>query len=730
MKKKIILIATLCWITSTILIAQTNSKQITLEDIWTKGTFTPKTLTDVIPSAKGDFYYMFEDGVNINKYDFKTGKMLETVLRVPELLLEGSNKPIELDDFSFSKDENKLLISAYKQAVYRYSKLSKYYVWDFKTKKLTLLANGEKCREAILSPDASKLAYSKENNMFVEDLNTHVSTQITTDGKLNNIINGFGDWVYEEEFDLLHGISWSPDGKYIAYYRFDESKVKEFSIAKYDSTSYPEEYTYKYPKAGEENSIVDVFVYDVAANKKIKVDVGNITDQYIPKMMWTAQPNFLCVYRMNRLQNKLELLLANASNGSTKIIYTEENNCYVDLNEYLQFTADAKGFFICSEKEGYNHIYHYNINGKLIRKVTSGNWNVTEISSIDERSGKIYFISTEISPLNRDIYSVQYDGTKKSRLFNNNGQHGVTFSSSYNYCIHTFSNANTPKQFELLNLSNNKLVKSLEDNNKLVATIKDYHFSNKEFFVFSTEKNFELNGYMIKPHDFDSTKKYPVLMYVYGGPGSQTVLNRWETSDFAWFQMLAQKGYIVVSVDNRGTGYRSEEFKKSTYQQLGKFETIDQIEAAKYLGQLSYIDKNRIGMFGWSYGGYMTALCMTKGADYFKAGIAVAPVSNWRYYDDIYTERFMRTPQENPKGYDENSPVSQVSKLKGEFLLIHGSADDNVHLQNSMELAKALILVNKQFDMFIYPNRNHNIRGGLTRINLYKKMTNFILNKL
>ncbi|MEI8202514.1 MAG: S9 family peptidase [Bacteroidota bacterium] len=729
MKKIIICLIAFCWVSTQLITAQSPQKNITLEDIWKNGTFYPKTLTEVIPSSKGDYYFTFEDGIMINKNDFKTGKMLETIVRMSELIPEGDTKAIAIDDFWFSKDESKLLISTENQSIYRHSKISKYYVCDLKTKKLSLIAKGERCRDAMLSPDATKVTYEKDNNMYVEDLGTHLATQITTDGKWNYIINGSADWVYEEEFDLLHAFSWSPDGKYIAFYRFDETKVKEYEMAKY-SGLYPEEFKYKYPKAGEENSVVQVYVYDVAANKKQMVDVGSVTDQYLPKMMWTAQPNKLCVYRMNRLQNKLELLLADAANGSTKIIYSEENKWYVDLNEYLQFTSDAKSFFICSEKDGYNHIYHYDLSGKLINQVTSGNWNVTEISGIDDKAGKIYFISTEESPLNRDIYSIRFDGSQKERVFKENGQHAVTFSNSFNYCIHSYSNAGLPKQFALMNLSNGKLIKTLEDNKQLQQTIKEYNFSRKEFFTFNTTENISLHAWMIKPVDFDSTKKYPVLMYVYGGPGSQTVENRWEVSDFAWFQLLAQKGYIVVSVDNRGTGFRSEEFKKCTYQQLGKYETIDQIEAAKYLGSLKYIDKNRIGMFGWSYGGYMSALCMTEGADYFKAGIAVAPVSNWRYYDDIYTERFMRTPQENPKGYDDNSPVSSVKKLKGKLLIIHGSADDNVHLQNSMELIKALIKENKQFDMFIYPDKNHSILGAGTRLNLYVKMTNFILNNL
>lgn len=729
MKKKIILCICICWCSMPLIMAQQAYNLITLEDIWKNGTFSSKSLTDVTPSEIGDYYFTLEDGIMLNKNDFATGKMLETVVRMSDLKLEGSDKSIAIDNFTFSKDESKLLISNEKQLVYRYSSYSKYYVWDVKTKKLQIIAKGEKCRDALLSPDATKVAYTKDNNIFVEDLKTQISTPITQDGKLNSIINGSADWVYEEEFDLLQAFSWSPDSKYIAYYRFDESDVKEYSMAKYGKL-YPDQFSYKYPKAGEANSLVDVYIYDVKANKKQKVDVGSETNQYLPKMMWTEQANTLCVYRMNRLQNKLELLYADANSGNSKVFFTEENKCYVDLNEFLHFGKDGKSFYICSEKNGYNHLYQYDITGKLLKQITQGDWNITSLGGFDEKKQKIYFFSTESSPINRDPYVVNFDGSNKKKLFTENGAHSMIFSRSFNYGIHTYSNANRPKQIDLLNLSNGKVIKSLIDNKGVTEKVKEYGFTKKEFFSFKTSENVNLNAWIMKPQGFDSTKKYPVLIYVYGGPGSQTVLNRWENSDFFWYQMLAQKGYIIVSVDNRGTGYRSEEFKKCTYQQLGKFETLDQIEATKYLGSLSYIDKSRIGIFGWSYGGYMSTLCMTMGADYFKTGIAVAPVTNWRYYDNIYTERFMRTPQENASGYDENSPVSQVKKLKGKFLLIHGSADDNVHLQNSMELIKALVTANKQFDMFIYPDKNHSIYGGVTRLNLYTKMTEFILNNL
>jgi len=535
------------------------------------------------------------------------------------------------------------------------------------------------------------------------------------------------DWVYEEEFGITKGFEWSPDGKYIAYYRMDESKVKEFTLTYYGEL-YPEEYKYKYPKAGEDNSLVDIFVYDVAAGKSVKMDAGKETDQYIPRIYWTYQPGKLVMFRMNRLQNHLDLLLTDASTGASSVLLAEDNKYYVDIFDNTKFLKDGSGFIFTSEKSGYNHIYYYGMDGKLKKQLTSGNWDIAEVSGIDEKNKMVHYISFEDGPMNKMLYSVSFDGAKK-KISSDLGSHSVTFSSDFAYYIDNWSDANTAPKYTIRDAKGKQQL-VLEDNADLNAKMKEYGFAKEEFFTFKTSENVELNGWMIKPANMEKGKKYPVFMYMYGGPGVNTVENGFGYFDFAWFQMLAQKGYIVVSVDNRGTGGRGEEFKKCTYMQLGKYEVADQIEAAKYLGTLDYVDKSRIGVFGWSFGGYLSTLCMTKGNEYFKAGIAVAPVTNWRYYDNIYTERFMRTPQENADGYDSNSPINFVKKLKGKYLLVHGTTDDNVHVQNSMDLVSALVNANREFDMFFYPNKNHSIYGGFTRYHLYNKMTNFILENL
>jgi dipeptidyl-peptidase-4 len=429
------------------------------------------------------------------------------------------------------------------------------------------------------------------------------------------------------------------------------------------------------------------------------------------------------------LQNKLEILLNNVKTGNSRVLYTEENKYYIDDSNYdnLIFFNDNIHFLFTSEKDGFNHIYLYNMDGELVRQLTKGNWDVTNLLGFDEKKQLVFYISAEVSPLDRDLYAVRLDGYK-TRLSQKQGTNSASFSSTYKYYVNTYSDANTPP-YITVNKANGKQIRVLKDNDALIERLKEYGYSKKDFFSFNTSEGVELNGWRILPGNFDPTKKYPVLMYVYGGPGSQTVRNIWGRGSL-WYQMLAQKGIMIVSVDNRGTGARGEEFKKMTYLQLGKYETIDLIEAAKYLGTLNYVDPARIGIFGWSYGAYMSTLCLTKGADFFSLGIAVAPVTNWRYYDNIYTERFMRTPQENPEGYDDNSPINHVDKLKGKYLLIHGMADDNVHHQNSIDLITALVNANKQFEMQLYPNKNHGIYGGNTTMHLYKRMTDFLLENL
>jgi dipeptidyl-peptidase-4 len=463
------------------------------------------------------------------------------------------------------------------------------------------------------------------------------------------------------------------------------------------------------------------------------MDIGNVIDQYIPRVKWTTDPNMLSIVRMNRHQNKLELMFNNAGTGESKIVYTENSDTYIDIHEgqgdYVYFTADGKNFILMSEMDGFNHLYLYDMSGKLVKQITKGNWDVVSFLGFDEKAKTIFYTCSETTATEKDIYSVKMDGSGKKKVSAEKGVHTPDFSTGMKYYIDNFSDANTPPVITICD-ANGKQIRVLEDNASLKKKMDEYAMAKKELFMFKTGEGVELNAWMIKPVNFDPAKKYPVFLTFYGGPGNNQVNNSFDGRNYFWHQLLAEKGYIIVCVDNRGTMYRGKAFKTCTYKQLGKLEVEDQIETAKYLGALSYVDKTRIGTWGWSFGGYLSSLCITKGADYFKMAIAVAPVTNWRYYDNIYTERFMQLPQENASGYDDNSPINHVSKLKGKYLLIHGSADDNVHVQNTMEMITALVAANKQFDLFIYPDKNHSIYGGNTRLHLYNKMTDFILNNL
>ncbi|PKP04156.1 MAG: S9 family peptidase [Bacteroidetes bacterium HGW-Bacteroidetes-6] len=702
-----------------------SQKDISIADIWATYVFYPKSITDIQNYPDGKSYTVLEKN-SIVLYSFKDGEEVKSLVAGSEMKWEGSS--ITIDEYSFNSDASLLIVGTDVEGIYRHSVKGNYFVYNMSTKALVKIPGEGNVRLPDFSPDGKKVAYVRDNNLYVMDIASAKETAITTDGEWNKIIYGTTDWVYEEEFGFTKGFSWSPDGKYIAYYRMDESGVKEFTLT-YHGELYPEEYKYKYPKAGEDNSLVDIYMYDVAVGKSVKMDVGSVTDQYIPRIEWTYQPGKLAILRLNRLQNHLDILLTDASTGKSTVMYSEENKCYVDITDNTTFLKDGTGFVFTSEKAGYNQIYYFDMTGKLIKQLTTGDFDISTVLGIDEKNRVVYFTSFEDGPMNIMLYSVNLDGSKKQKITKEIGTHGISFSADFSYYIDNFSDANTAPKYTICDNTGKALV-VLEDNASLNEKMTEYGFTKKEFFSFKTTEDVELNGWMIKPANMEAGKKYPVLMYMYGGPGVNTVENSFGYFDFAWFEMLAQKGYIVVSVDNRGTGGRGEEFKKCTYLQLGKYEVQDQIEAAKYLGSLDYVDKSRIGAFGWSFGGYLSTLCMTKGADYFKAGIAVAPVTNWRYYDNIYTERFMRTPQENADGYDKNSPINFVKKLKGKYFLVHGTTDDNVHVQNSMDLISALVNANKDFEMFMYPNKNHGIYGGYTRYHLYNKMTNFLLENL
>ncbi len=714
--------------------AQAEEKTITLEDIFKNRKFASKGVYGIHSMKDGNYFCQLKND-SLNVYEYATGNYDRTVVTARQLVPAGDTVPISLQGFEFSDDETKLLIPTDEEPIYRRSSRAFYYVYDLKDNKLMPLSKNGKQRLATFSPDGSKVAFVRDNNLFITNIPSCApdpasctESQVTTDGKVNEVINGATDWVYEEEFEFSQAFSWSPDGNTIAYYRFDETKVKEYQLTYYGEL-YPEQYKYKYPKAGEDNSVVGIFFYDLKNKKTTQVDIGKETDIYIPRIKWTTDPSTLALYRMNRHQNKLELLLADVGTGGSKVIYSEENRYYIEINDFWYFFKDNERFLLTSEKDGFRHLYLYKTDGTLVCQVTRGPWEVNNVYGVDERNGLIYYASTERSPLETDVYRIEPDGMNKQRLSIHPGSNSAEFSNNFRWYIGRWSDVNTPPYWAVYN-STGKEVRVLQDNSKLIATMKEYHFSKAEFFNFKTSDGIDLNGVMIKPPDFDPEKKYPVLFTIYGGPGSQTVLNSWGTIS-SWNQLWARHGIIVVSVDNRGTGGRGEAFKKCTYLQLGKYETQDQIEAAKYLGTFAYVDKSRMGMWGWSFGGYLTLSSLTRGADYFSFGIAVAPVTNWKYYDNIYTERFMRTPKENNEGYETNSPVNHASEFKGKLLLICGMADDNVHPQNSYDMVTALVAANKTFESQFYPNSNHGIYSGKnTTFHLYTRMTDFILKNL
>ncbi len=705
-----------------------SQQSITLEDIWLKYKYSPKYISE-IRSLPGQESYCILTKNGIEKYEYSTGKKIGFLVEFKDLNL-GKNAII--GDYSLSKDNKKILLAANCQYIYRRSFLADYYVYDLNTKSVIKLCK-DKVRLAEFSPDGNKIAFVRDNNIFICDLQQMKEQQITFDGKFNHIINGATDWVYEEEFAISKGFFWNNDGTKIAFYRFDESNVKQYTIPFYivDST-YPYNYTYKYPKAGENNSKISLWFYDLKSNHTTQIPIPQDGDIYIPRMQWTQEDDVLCFTWMNRYQNELRLYFTNTSTMQTQLVFTDKDNCYVDEPSNVVFLKDKKNFIVKSEVNGYNNLYMVNIATKKVTPITSGNYDVESICFVDEKDKRIYYTAAMTKPYNRELLSIGFNGKKLQQISNkdNLGTYTANFSVSGNYYISSFSDSKTPTVYTINN-KDGKVLVTLQDNKSLDNLLHQANVPNKEFSSFVTSNNDTLFYWILKPQNFDSSKQYPILFYVYGGPGSQEVLNSQSRFlDYMWFRMLTQKGYIVACVDGRGTGMRGRDFKKCTYLNLGDKECVDQIEAAKYFGSLPYIDKQRIGIFGWSYGGYMSSLCITRGHQYFKTAIAVAPVTNWRTYDNIYTERFMRTPQENADGYDKNCPLNFVDKLEGNFLLIHGTADDNVHYQNSMRLADELIKNNKQFLQFAYPDKNHSIYGGNTRYHLYTMMTNFLLKNL
>jgi dipeptidyl-peptidase-4 len=703
-------------------------QKITVENIYS-GTFRTKGMA-ALQSLKNTNQYTVLNvdqasrSMLVDLYDFATLK------KVDNLINTKNHKELHdgIDSYTFDAAEKLMLIACNSKQIFRHSFSADYYLYDIKSKSLEKLFSSP-VQEPAFSPDGTKIAYAKENNIYIYDIATKKSTAVTTDGKKNHIINGITDWVYEEEFAFVRAFDWSKDSRKLAYIRFDETEVPEFSMSVFNKNLYPQTETFKYPKPGEKNSEVSLHIYDVAGNETKKVDLGNYHDFYIARLQWTNDNNILSAQVLNRHQDNLDLLFIDGASASAKVVLNEKDKAYVDVTDNLTFLKD-NSFIWTSEKDGFNHIYVYNKSGKLINQVTKGKWEVTSYYGFDEKSKTVFFQSTENGSINRDVYRIGLDGKNKVRLTSKVGTSAATFSPNFQYFITTFSSSLQPTMYTLNEAKTGKEIQVIENNQALADKLKAYDLPSKEFFVLKTAKGNELNAWILKPKDFDASKKYPVFMYQYSGPGSQQVNNDWNNTDDYWFLSLTQQGYIVACVDGRGTGFKGADFKKVTQKELGKYEVEDQIDAAKVIGSYPYVDASRIGIFGWSYGGFMASNCIFQGNDVFKMAIAVAPVTNWRYYDSVYTERYMQTPQENPGGYDQNSPINHVDKLKGKFLLIHGSADDNVHVQNSMEMIEALIQANKQFDSQIYPDKNHGIYGGKTRIQLYNKMTNFIKDNL
>ncbi|MBK6966694.1 MAG: S9 family peptidase [Bacteroidales bacterium] len=712
---------------------QSLRKPFSLDDLMKKRVFAAASV-DGLKSMNDGVHYttLSEDNLKLEKFSYKSGEKVATILDLGEF---PDSEIKMIVDYEFSADEKRLLIQSNYEPLYRRSFKADYYIYDISAKKFTPLSANGMQQLATFSPDGNLVAFVRENNLFITDPAKGKEIQITTDGKFNEIINGAPDWVYEEEFEFNKAFSWSPDSKKLAYMKFDERGVKMFNMTMFqgqkpsldDNALYPSNSQFKYPKAGEDNSVVTVHVYNLESGNTLRVNIGPEKDQYIPRIMFTNEPAYLAILRLNRLQNKLEILKTNAATGQSEIIYTEENKCYIDETNFdnIHFLPDVNNFVITSEKDGWNHLYLYDIKGSLIKQLTSGNFDVTAFYGFDPAKKLFYYQAAGISPLQREVYTVNTDG--KVRMISvNSGTNSAAFSSTYKYYISTFSSATTPPVFTLYEASG-KQIRILEDNAGLTEKLNEYKPRLKEFFTFNTSENVALNGWVIYPPDFDQSKKYPVLLNQYSGPNSQEVLDQW---GFGFDEYIAQKGYIVMCVDPRGTGGRGEAFRKVTYLQLGKYETIDQVEVAKYAASLPYVDGSRIGIWGWSYGGFISSSCMLKGDGAFKMGIAVAPVTNWRYYDNIYTERFMRKPKDNPNGYDQNSPLFFADKLKGKLLLVHGMADDNVHVQNTVELSERLVQAGKQFDQMLYVNRNHGIYGGNTRMHLFTLIENYLNTNL
>lgn len=708
------------------------AQQITLDDV-VDYKYSPASVRGVKPMADGESYSCVgEGGKSIEKRSFKTGETLE-VLFDASTARGASIRAVE--GYIISPDEKNILIETNRTRIYRRSATSTYYIYNVKNKTLAPLSTNGPQECPKFSPDGNRIAFVRDNNIFlVKLLFNNAESQITKDGERNKVINGKPDWVYEEEFSFNCAFDFSADSEMLAWIRFDESNVKTFSFPWYRGSNpsmdeyalYPGSYEYKYPKAGEENAKVSVLTYDIKSRVTRTMQVPLDADGYIPRIQFTGEKDKLMVLTLNRHQDRLDFYAVNARSTTAQLILREENKRYVDEAAYADTDFSRDQFVLLSERDGYQHMYLYTIGGQLVRQLTSGEYEVTDYYGVDATGKNFYYASNEGSPLEKYIYKVDASG-KKTKLSTEKGYNEAVFSNGCQYYLNTYSNLTTPPVYTLCNAAG-KTLQTVEDNGQLKEMLAALPLGTPEIISVNTADGIQLNGWMVKPKNFDASKKYPVLMYQYGGPGYQMVFNSFDNGfmgGLIWEQRLAQKGYIVVCVDGRGTGGRGDEFKKCTYMKLGDLESHDQVETALWLSKLPYVDKSRIAIWGWSFGGFNTLMSMCEGREVFNCGVAVAPVTDWRFYDTVYTERFMRTPQENPKGYD-CSPLHRYDKIKGNLLLVHGMADDNVHFQNSAELAEALVQLGYQFDMQVYTNRNHSIYGGNTRRHLVTLIENFL----
>ncbi len=709
------------------------AQKISLEELLTKGTFRQTAVTGLASTKDGLNYTLLENGgKEIVKYSYKTGLKVSVVLDIKSL---KNDSLTSISEYTFSADETKVLLLSNRKSIYRRSFTAIYFVYNLITKELTRLSEGRQ-QVATLSPDGERVAFVRNNNLFVKSLRFGTERQMTIDGEVNKIINGVPDWVYEEEFEFIRGFEWSPDSKQVAYLKFDESEVPSFGFTLYKGSNptksenalYPNEFRYKYPKAGERNAAVSVWVYDIKAGQNIEMDLGNDKDYYVPKISWTYSGKNLGIFKVNRLQNKAELFFANSHSGDARLIYTEKNKRYIetDFLDNFTFLSDDKSFVILSEQDGYKHLYLYDTSGVRITQLTKGKFDVLKYYGYDNASKIFYYQAAAVSPLQREVYGVSLDLKKKIQLTTKKGTNSVSFSSTFKYYVNDYSTLTTPLESTLHDITGKQL-RVLKENNALKVVESDRKIPGKEFITFNNSTGETLNGWMIKPSDFDPSKRYPVLMTQYSGPNNQQVLDQYS---IGWENYIAENGYLVVCFDGRGTGARGEEFRKCTYGQLGKYESDDQIEGAKYIATLPFVDGKNIAIWGWSFGATVVDLCLAKGGDVFKAGIAIAAVTNFRFYDTIYTERYLGLPSQNPEGYDDNSPITLAKGIKGKLLVVHGMADDNVHYQNAVEFQEAMVQAGVQFQSMSYANRNHGIRGGNTSMHLYTMFDNFLKENL